>query len=186
MNKNKLAFKNIFELFITFFKIGAFTFGGGYAMIPLIEREFVTNKKWVDKDEFIDIVSISQSFPGVLAANCSSFIGNKLFGFPGAVLALFGVCLPSIICIVLIAAFFTQFRSNPTVDVVMKGINAGVPPMIFIALFSFSKNLEKNAYNILIFIVSLVALIVFRIHPFFVIIAAAILGIIKDKGGFTR
>lgn len=174
---------NPLEMFTSFFKIGAFTFGGGYAMIPIMEREFIDEKKWVSKEEFIDLVSLSQGFPGVLAANISSFIGNKLFGIPGAMLAVSGVSLPSIIIILIIAAFFAQFRHNFYVNLAMSGVNAAVPALILIALVSLSKNMDKTAYNIILMIASTIALIVFDIHPLIIIIAAATLGIIKYRGG---
>lgn len=169
------------EMFISFFKIGAFTFGGGYAMIPIMEREFVTNKKWITKEEFVDIIALSQSFPGVLAGNTSSFIGNKMFGAKGAALAVFAVSLPSIIVILLIVSLFTKFRQNYYVDLAMKGINAAVPALILIAIVSMSKNLKKTWYTALVLIASLIALVYFNVHPLFVIISAALLGIIRYK-----
>ena len=183
VNASKATLK---EMFLSFFKIGAFTFGGGYAMIPIMEREFIENKKWITKEQFIDIVSLSQSFPGVLAANVSTFIGNKLFGFGGAALAVFSVALPSIIIILMIAMFFGQFRQNYHVDLVMRGINAAVPALILIALVSLSKNLKKNLYNLLVLIATLVALVVFNVHPLIVMITAGTLGIIKYSGGFAN
>ncbi|MDZ4957383.1 chromate transporter, partial [Clostridium perfringens] len=102
----------ILEMFISFFKIGAFTFGGGYAMIPLIEEEVVKNKKWIEKDDFIDILVVSQSLPGALSVNCSIFIGYRIGGFIGAIMALLAVVLPSFLIIIIIAAFFMQFRNN--------------------------------------------------------------------------
>ena len=104
--------KKLIELFISIFKIGAFTFGGGYAMIPLIEEEVVKNKGWLSKEEFVDILVVAQSLPGALAVNTSVFLGYKISGIFGAITALLAVVLPSFFIILLIAMFFMQFRSN--------------------------------------------------------------------------
>ena len=104
--------KIIFEIFLSIFKIGAFTFGGGYAMIPLIEQEVVNNKKWLNKDEFMDVLVVAQSLPGAMAINASIFLGYRIAGILGAISALIAVILPSFIIIILIAAFFMQFRNN--------------------------------------------------------------------------
>lgn len=189
----------IFEMFITFFKIGAFTFGGGWAMIPIMEREFVTNKKWVKKEEFIDIIVLSQSFPGALAINSSTFIGNRLFGAKGALIAIFGVCLPSLIIIMIIAAFFSMFRHNYYVDLAMKGINAAVPALILVAMTSLLKGVQRTRYNYIVAAVSSVLLIgpeflrligspsyIPSLHPLVVLIAAAVLGIIRYSEAFRE
>ena len=104
--------KIIFEIFLSIFKIGAFTFGGGYAMIPLIEQEVVNNKKWLNKDEFMDVLVVAQSLPGAMAINASIFLGYRIAGILGAISALIAVILPSFIIIILIAAFFMQFRNK--------------------------------------------------------------------------
>ena len=102
--------KKLIELFISIFKIGAFTFGGGYAMIPLIEEEVVNNKGWLSKEEFVDILIVAQSLPGALAVNTSIFLGYKISGILGAITTLIAVILPSFFIILIIAIFFMQFR----------------------------------------------------------------------------
>lgn len=184
--------KELLEMFVTFLKIGAFTFGGGFAMLPIMEREFVTNRKWVKKEDFVDIIVLSQSFPGVLAVNSSTFIGNKIFGLKGALLALLGVSIPSITVILIIASFFTKFRSNYYVDLAMRGINSAVPALILIAMFSMLKSIKKTHYNFIIGLISTLVLIVPptldltgykglvpHVHPLLVIIVSALLGILK-------
>lgn len=166
------------EMFIAFFKIGAFTFGGGYAMIPLIEEEVVRNKEWMQQQEFMDILVVSQSLPGALAVNCSIFLGYKIGGFVGAIMALLAVILPSFLIIIAIAAFFMQFRSNYYVNAAFKGITAAVPMLVLIGAISLGKGLEKNTRTVITIIVALVALVIFDIHPVIVIISAAIYGII--------
>lgn len=168
----------IIEMFIAFFKIGAFTFGGGYAMIPLIEEEVVNNKKWLEKEEFMDVLVVSQSLPGALAVNCSIFLGYKFGGLIGAIMALLAVILPSFIIIIIIAAFFMQFRNNYYVNAAFKGITAAVPMLVLVGAISLSKGLEKSTRTIVTIIVALIALTLFDIHPIIVIIVSAIYGVI--------
>lgn len=168
----------LIEMFIAFFKIGAFTFGGGYAMIPLIEEEVVKNKKWMEKEEFMDILVVSQSLPGALAINCSIFLGYKIGGFLGAITALLAVVLPSFLIIIVIATFFMQFRNNYYVNAAFKGITAAVPMLVLIGAVSLGKGLERNKRTIITIVVALIALIVFDIHPVLVIITSAIYGVI--------
>lgn len=168
----------IIEMFIAFFKIGVFTFGGGYAMIPLIEEEVVNNKKWLEKEEFMDVLVVSQSLPGALAVNCSIFLGYKIGGLIGAIMALLAVILPSFIIIIIIAAFFMQFRNNYYVNAAFKGITAAVPMLVLVGAISLSKGLEKSTRTIVTIIAALIALTLFDIHPIIVIIVSAIYGVI--------
>lgn len=168
----------LIEMFISFFKIGAFTFGGGYAMIPLIEEEVVKNKKWMENQEFMDILVVSQSLPGALAINCSIFLGYKIGGFLGAIMALLAVILPSFLIIIAIAVFFMQFRDNYYVNAAFKGITAAVPMLVLIGAVSLGKGLEKSKRTVITIIVGLIALVIFDIHPVLVIIVSAIYGII--------
>lgn len=168
----------ILEMFISFFKIGAFTFGGGYAMIPLIEEEVVKNKKWLKKEEFIDVLVVSQSIPGAMAINCSTFLGYKIGGVIGAIMALLAVVLPSFLVILTIALFFMQFRDSYYINVAFMGITAAVPMLVLIGAISLSKGLEKNKRTIITIIIAVIALVFFDIHPIVVIIASAIYGAI--------
>lgn len=170
--------RKILEMFISFFKIGAFTFGGGYAMIPLIEEEVVKNKKWIEKEEFIDILVVSQSLPGALAVNCSIFLGYKIGGVIGGIMALLAVVLPSFLIIIIIAAFFMQFRNNYYVNAAFKGITAAVPMLVLVGAISLSKGLPKNTRTVITIIIALIALTFFNIHPVIVILLAAIYGAI--------
>lgn len=173
--------KNLFQMFWTFFKIGSFTFGGGYAMIPLIEKEVVDNHKWLTKEEFLDILVIAQSFPGALAINTCTFIGYKIGKFPGAILGLLGVSSPSFFIIVLIAMFFEKFRSLHIVERMFKGINAAVPLLVLVAVVSLSKSIKKNINNILIIIFTVILVALFDINPVIIIILSAIYGIIYNR-----
>lgn len=166
------------EMFWCFFKIGAFTLGGGYAMIPLIEKEVVENKKWLNKEEFMDIMVVSQSFPGALAVNCATFLGYKIGGLIGAIVALLSVILPSFTIILVIAAYFMQFRSNSYVNAIFLGITAIIPLLVLSGAISLSKGVERNKRNIIIGFIALILLLVFDINPSLLIVLGAIYGII--------
>lgn len=173
--------KKSLELFLSIFKIGTFTFGGGYAMIPLIEEEVVVNKGWISKEEFLDILVVSQSLPGALAVNTSVFLGYKIGGFIGAMVALLAVILPSFLIILIIAVFFMKFRDNYYVSAAFKGITAAVPMLVLIGAISLSKGLEKNIRTLITIIVGIIALAFFNIHPVLVIIISGLYGVIFLK-----
>lgn len=170
--------KNLFKMFITFFKIGAFTFGGGYAMIPLIEAEVVEKNNWVTKEEFMDMIVISQTFPGALAVNSCLFIGYKIGGIMGAILGVLGVILPSFFIIIAIASLFMRFRNNQYVDLAFNGIRAAVPMLVFTAVISLSKSVKKEWTNLFITLSALVSILFFNVHPVIVIICSGLYGII--------
>ncbi len=170
--------KQLFEMFFCFFKIGAFTFGGGYAMIPLIEKEFVDNKGWISKDDFVDIIVLSQSLPGALAINSSLFVGYKIFGVIGAIIALLGVVIPSFFIIIVISMLFVKFRNNPIVVQGFNGIKAAVPMLVLFAIISLSKSLKKNIPTLLIMVISIFLLLYFNLHPILLILFSIFCGII--------
>lgn len=171
--------KDLIKMFISFLKIGAFTFGGGFAMIPLIEAEVVDKNKWLSKDDFTDIIVISQTFPGAIAVNSSLFIGYKIGGFIGALLGMLGVVLPSFFIILIIAMLFMQFRDNYYVDLAFKGITAAVPVLVLVAVTSLSKSVDKKSIiNIVILILSVIGILVFDIHPAIIVIISGLIGIL--------
>jgi len=169
------------EAFKTFFKIGAFTLGGGYAMIPIIESEVVDKHKWIDKNDFIDIIAIAQSCPGVLAINLSVFVGYKLRKLRGALCTALGTALPSFIIILLIAMFFKQFQDNATVAAMFRGIRPAVVALIAAPTFSLAKSANITITNCWIPIVS--ALLIWRmgVNPIAIIIAAGVGGYMYGK-----
>jgi chromate transporter len=174
--------KIIFEIFLSIFKIGAFTFGGGYAMIPLIEQEVVNNKKWLNKDEFMDVLVVAQSLPGAMAINASIFLGYRIAGILGAISALIAVILPSFIIIILIAAFFMQFRNNYYVNAAFMGITAAVPMLVLVGAISLAKGIPKNLRSLITILISLIVLIFFHINPVVVIIVSGVYGAIFLRG----
>lgn len=144
--------KKILKLFLSFLKIGAFTFGGGYAMIALIENEFVSKKKWIDKDEFLDMTAVAESTPGPIAINSATFIGYKIAGFWGAAASTVAVCIPSFVIIYIISLFLDEFLSLKPVSYAFRGIQICVVYLIISAGIKMLKSLDKTALNIAIIV----------------------------------
>lgn len=170
--------KKIWILFWTFFKIGSFTFGGGFAMIPLIEREIVDKKKWISQGDMIDILTISQSFPGAVAVNSAIFIGRRIGGYTGALSALLGVTLPSFLIIIVVARIFTYVSNIDVVKAALKGISSAVIALLIVAALRVGKAGIKDKISPLITIIALLLLLVIGIHPIYVIILGILLGLI--------
>lgn len=139
--------RRMLTLFLTFLKIGAFTFGGGYAMIALLENEFIEKKGWLDRDEFLDMAAIAESTPGPVAVNSATYIGYKIGGVAGAALSTLAVCLPSFVVIYIISLFFDQFLSLKYVACAFRGIQACVVYLIFSAGLRMIKALDKSVMN---------------------------------------
>ena len=169
------------QLFRTFFKIGLVTFGGGYAMIPMIEADVVDKYKWVGKEQFLDLLAIAQSCPGVFAINISIFIGYKLRGVRGAMAAAFGTALPSFLIILLIAMFFHQFQDNKIVDACFAGIRPAVVALIAVPTFNLAKSANISLVNCWIPIVGALLIWLMGVNPIWVIIAAGFGGFIYGK-----
>lgn len=138
--------KSLETLFFTFFKIGLFTFGGGYAMIALLEEEFIQRRKWLDKDEFLDMTAIAESTPGPVAINSATYLGYKLAKIPGAATATVAVCLPSFLIIYAISLFFEQFTQLTVIASAFKGIQVCVIYLIFSAGVRMLKALDKSPF----------------------------------------
>lgn len=144
--------KKIWTLFLTFLKIGAFTFGGGYAMIALLEDEFLAKKKWLDKEEFLNMVAIAESTPGPVAVNSATYLGYRLAGVPGAFAATAAVCLPSFFVIYLISLFFDQFLSLTYVDYAFRGIRVCVVYLIFSAGIKMLRTLDHSLFQVIVLV----------------------------------
>ena len=168
-------------LFKTFVKIGAFTLGGGYAMIPIIEAEVVDRHKWIDKDEFLDLIAIAQSCPGVFAVNISIFIGYKLRGVRGAICTAMGASLPSFLIILLIAMFFHSFMNVPWIAAMFNGIRPAVVALIAVPTFNLAKSAGITLVNCWIPIISALLIWAIGVNPIFIIIAAGIGGYIYGQ-----
>ena len=170
------------QSFRTFFKIGMFTLGGGYAMIPLIEEEVVNRHRWVTRDEMLDLIAIAQSCPGVFAINISIFIGYKLNKVRGAVASALGTALPSFLIILLIALFFQRFKENHLVEAIFRGIRPAVVALIAVPTFNLAKQAKLNRYTVWIPVVSALLIWVMGVSPIWIIIVAGIGGYLWGKG----
>lgn len=174
------------DMFLTFFKIGLFTIGGGYAMIPLIEAEIIEKKKWVGKEEFLDLMAVAQSCPGVFAINISIFIGYRLRKVKGAVLCCMGTALPSFIIILLIALFFHQFKDNEIVAAAFRGIRPAVVALIAVPTFNLAKKAKLNRYTFWVPIVSALLIWLLGVSPILIIIAAGVAGYLVGRRGTRK
>jgi chromate transporter len=173
-------------MFWGFFKIGAFTLGGGFAMIPLMKAEIVDRQKWIKEEEFLDIIAITQSAPGAVAINSCIYIGYELFGLIGSLIATLAIVLPSFLIIIFIAKFYTNIKSNIYVKKAFRGIYPAIVVLILSAAINLRKAALKSKIGIAILIFALIALIFFHVHPIIVILISGIIGIWSGKTKLNR
>lgn len=167
--------------FRTFFRIGLFTIGGGYAMIPLIEADVVDKQKWVNREDFLDLMAIAQSCPGIFAVNMSIFIGYKLRGVKGSVVCALGTILPSFLIILAVALFFAEFRDNTVVQRVFLGIRPAVVALIAAPTFKMARAAKINRYTCWIPILGALLIWLMGLSPIYVILAAGIGGYVYGR-----
>lgn len=177
---------SLFKLFTTFFRIGLFTFGGGYAMVPLIERDVVEKNGWVGKDNFIDLLAVAQSAPGVFAVNMAVFIGYRLRGKRGALAASLGCVLPSVAIILIIALFFRSFRHIEVVNNIFMGIRPVVVALIAVPVFNVAKSARLGWSTVWIPVVAAFLIVALGVSPIYVIIVAGVAGFIYGRVGRGR
>lgn len=179
--------KLLLELFCTFFRLGAFTFGGGYAMLSMLQREVVENKKWATDEEVLDYYAVSQCTPGVIAVNLATFVGQKKKGVLGAAVATFGVVLPSIIIITVIAAVLQNFMEYQIVQHVFGGIRVAVAVLIVNAVYTLGKKALVDKLCIGISIAAfLVSVLLPSVSPIFIVLAATVAGFATMKKGGSQ
>jgi len=171
--------KELIELFNTFFKIGGFTFGGGYAMLPIIQEEIVNKKQWATDEEIIDYYAIGQSTPGIIAVNTATFIGYNRKGILGAIFATLGLVAPSLVIITTIAKFFTHFQDYKMVQHAFAGVEVAVIALIVSTVFNMYKQSVKDGLGIILFISSFLIIAFLNLSPIIVILISATVGIIK-------
>ena len=165
-------------LFTVFFKIGLFTFGGGYAMIPLIHREMVERRGWIGDQEIVDVLALAQSVPGAVAINAATLMGRRLRGTLGALAATAGVILPSFTIITLIAAFFARFQDEPIAQAAFGGLRPAVAALLVLAVWKVGKSSVRDGVGWLLAISAVFLVVVLRIHALYAIVGAAVLGIV--------
>ena len=171
--------KEYLSLFLAMLKIGLFTFGGGYAMIALLENEFVAKKKWIEKDEFLDVAAIAESTPGPIAINAATYIGFKNGGIVGSIIATLGICIPSFVIIYAISLFFDAFLSLTLVAYAFKGIQICVVYLILSVGLKMLKQMKKTEFNIIIVLITLICMVVLSLFAvkfstiFYILISGA-------------
>ena len=176
----KSRLKLILDLFLTFFKIGAFTFGGGYAMVPLIQKEAVENHKWITDEDILEIIAIAESTPGPIAINSATFVGYRTCGVLGSVCATLGVVLPSFVLIYAISFVLRQFQELKAVQYAFVGIRAGVLALLVKALWTMYKKSPKGWVGYVVMGVSFILTAVFDFNVIFVIIGCAVFGVVTS------
>ncbi len=160
MKKNNV-FYQLLILFLTFAKVGLFTFGGGYAMIPIIQKEVSDRHKWINEEEIIDIIAISESTPGPIAVNMATYVGYKVRGIPGAILSTLGLMVPSFVIILGISFFYDEFIKIRALQAIFKGLKVGVIILLFSAVLKLRKGVKVNLTGTIIFASTLIISLVF-------------------------
>lgn len=163
------------KLFTTFAKIGAFTIGGGYAMIPIIQKEVVEKNKWISEEDFMDIVAISQTAPGLLAVNISIFIGYRLSGVKGSIIASLGSIVPPFTIILAIALFFAGYQDNPAVVRVFQGIRPVVVALIAVPMLNMAKKAKLNRYRLALAAATTILIVFLKVSPLYILLVVGVL-----------
>ncbi len=164
------------DLFLVFFRIGLFTLGGGYAMLPLIEREVVDGKKWLEGGDFLNVLAIAQSLPGPIAVNTATFVGYRVRGVPGCLAAVFGTVMPSFLCMLAIALFFTGIKDSPTVAAVFTGIRPAVAALIAASVWSLGKKARLTKFTAALALAAALCVWLGSVSPAWVVLAVACAG----------
>lgn len=170
--------KTSIDLFFTFCRIGGLTFGGGYAMLPMIQKEIVEEKKWATEEEVLDYYAVGQCTPGIIAVNTATFIGYKVQGIIGAIVATLGVVFPSLIIITIIAALLKTFASYAIIQHAFSGIRVVVIALIISAILKLAKTSIKNSITLIIAIIAFILVAFVNLSPIYIVIAAACIGLI--------
>ncbi|MEE1167272.1 MAG: chromate transporter [Treponema sp.] len=167
-----------FELYLTFLKIGSLTFGGGYAMLPMMQGELVDSKKWITEEELLDYYAVGQSTPGIIAVNVATFVGYKQKGILGGIVATLGIITPSIFIITLLAGLINSIDDMPLVKKAMKGINVAVCALITDATLNFIKKTSKGVFSVFLLLLSFSLMYFLNIPSYCIILGATVLGIL--------
>ena len=176
----KASYKKLFQVFASFFRIGAFTFGGGYAMIPLIQKEAVEKNKWVTDEDILDIIAIAESTPGPIAINSATFVGYRACGVLGSVFATLGVVLPSFVIILLLSFVLQQFQQVQAVQYAFHGIRAGVLALLIKSLWTMYKKCPKGWPSYVVMGASFFLTAFFSFNVIFVILGCAVFGLVTS------
>lgn len=167
----------LWHLFLAFLSISPITFGGGYAMIPLLEKKVVEHKKWVKKEEISDVLVLAQMAPGSIAVNTATFIGYRIAGFAGALVSTIAIVLPTFMIVLILAAFFINFQHHPIIQAAFMGIRPSIVALIIYAAVLIAKSALYDNFTKLIAIISVIIFLFLPIHPIFVLLGGALIGI---------
>lgn len=179
--------KLLWRIFYTFFKIAPVTFGGGYAMIPVIEREIVTKRQWLEPEEVTDVFALAGSVPGAIAINSATFVGYRLAGILGAVVATIGIMIPTFVIVLMLGIFYSAFKENPKIEAAFEGIRPAVVALITFAAYKLKGAAIIDKTTLSAFALSISLLLFLHVHPFVVIVLGACAGMVlvsvRDKLG---
>ena len=171
------TFKTLVELYLAFLKIGSFTFGGGYAMLPMMQDELINSRHWITDDELLDYYAVGQSTPGIIAVNVATFVGFKQGGIPGGIVATLGIITPSIVIITLLATLINSVDKYPLVQKALKGINVSVAALVTDANFNFVKKTCRGLAGVMIMALSFLLIYFFNVPSYFIILGTAVLAL---------
>lgn len=174
--KNK--FLQLLDLYFTFAKIGAFTFGGGLAMMPMMQRELVQSHGWITEEDLIDYYAVGQSTPGIIAINVATFVGYRQAGIIGGIIASLGMVTPSLVIIMILAKLINSISEYPLIQKALKGINVAVAALLTNVIVNFAKKTIKNVWNAVFMVIAFVLVFFFKLQSFYVILAAIVTGIV--------
>lgn len=170
----------MFNLFITFLKIGAFTFGGGYAMVPLIQNELVVKQKLLTDEEFLDYLSIAQSYPGVLAVNISVLLGYRLYKIPGVIACVLGATLPSLVIVLTVSYLYFKNSTSKVLTGFFNGVAPVVVALILYSFYTLAKKVDKNIFNWSLIAASFIAVAIFKLSPIYIILAGGVISLCRN------
>ncbi len=174
------------NLFSTFFKMGAVTFGGGYAMLPILEKEVVERHQWVSKEDLMDYYAVAQCTPGIIAINVATFVGYNEKGLIGSIFSTAGIVAPSLIIITIIAAFITNFTELSIVVHALNGLRVGISAIVLHSIYKLAKNSIKDLFSITLFLITFMVSLLFDVSVIILTIMAIVVGIIKMKVGSSH
>ena len=177
--KSKPTFRDYLSFFLIFIKIGWITIGGGLAMVPLLQRELVEKRKFLEKVEFVDAVALGQSVPGVIATNMGVYVGRRVYGTIGSIIASLGLVIPSYISIILVITVLSLVKDSPVTQKVLSGILASSAAMILLSAVSLGKSVIKDFYGIIIAIIAFALIVFFKVSAIWVLIGAGVLGVAR-------
>lgn len=172
----KTKIGQLIELYLAFVKIGAFTFGGGLAMMPIMQRELIERRGWITDEELIDYFAIGQSTPGIIAVNVATFVGYKRLGVFGGIIGTLGVVTPSWVIIMLLAGAISSVDKYPLAQKALKGINVAVAALLTSVIVKFSKKTIKNIWNVLLMLLAFVLIYFFKVQSVWIILTSIIIG----------